>query len=56
MTTTTWIEISVPIHPGMVHWPDNPPVRVDYMLHMDRGDVWYRLDALTILRKVGGEQ
>jgi arylformamidase len=34
-----WIDISVPIHTGMVHWPDNPPVRVDYMLHMDRGDV-----------------
>ena len=35
-----WIDISVPIHTGMVHWPDNPPVRVEYMLHMDRGDVW----------------
>ena len=34
-----WINISVPIHTGMAHWPDNPPVRVDYMLHMDRGDV-----------------
>lgn len=34
-----WIDISVPIHTGMVHWPDNPPVRVDYMLHINRGDV-----------------
>ena len=34
-----WIDISVPIYTGMVHWPDNPPVRVDYMLHLDRGDV-----------------
>jgi arylformamidase len=39
MTTSAWIDISVPIYTGMVHWPDNPPVRVDYMLHMDRGDV-----------------
>jgi len=34
-----WIDISVPIHTGMVHWPDNPPVLVDYMLHINRGDV-----------------
>ena len=34
-----WIDISVLIHTGMVHWPDNPPVRVDYMLHMGHGDV-----------------
>ena len=38
MSTTSWIDISVPIHTGMVHWPDNPPVRVDYMLYLDRGD------------------
>jgi arylformamidase len=23
----------------MVHWPDNPPVRIDRMLDMERGDV-----------------
>ena len=34
-----WIDISVPIHTGMVHWPDNPPVLVEYMLHIERGDV-----------------
>jgi arylformamidase len=39
MITTTWIDISVPIYTGMVHWPDNPPVRVDYMLQMERGDM-----------------
>jgi arylformamidase len=39
MTTTNWIDISVPIHSGMVHWPDNPPVRVDYMSHIERGDI-----------------
>ena len=39
MTTTDWMDISVPIHTGMVHWPDNPPVRVEYMLHIERGDI-----------------
>ena len=33
-----WIDISVPLHTGMAHWPDNPPVQVEYMLHMERGD------------------
>ena len=35
---TDWIDVSVPIHTGMVHWPDNPPVRVERMLALDRGD------------------
>ena len=34
-----WMDISVPIHTGMAHWPDNPPVLVEYMLHMERGDI-----------------
>lgn len=34
-----WIDISVPIKTGMVHWPDNPPVRVEKMMDMNRGDV-----------------
>lgn len=34
-----WIDISVPIKSGMAHWPDNPEVRVDKMLDMERGDV-----------------
>jgi len=37
--TKPWIDISVPIKSGMVHWPDNPPVRVDKMLDMTCGDV-----------------
>ena len=24
-----WIDISVPLHTGMVHWPDNPPVMIE---------------------------
>ena len=34
-----WIDVSVPLHSGMVHWPDNPSVRIEYMLHMSRGDI-----------------
>jgi arylformamidase len=34
-----WIDISVTIKPGMPHWPDNPEIRVNRMLDMERGDV-----------------
>jgi arylformamidase len=33
-----WMDISVPLHDGMVHWPDNPPVTIERMLDLDRGD------------------
>lgn len=32
-----WIDISVPLYSGMVHWPDNPPVKVERMLDMEAG-------------------
>lgn len=34
-----WIDVSVPLHTGMVHWPDNPPVSIERELDMKRGDV-----------------
>jgi arylformamidase len=34
-----WIDVSVPLHLGMVHWPDNPPVSIERMLDINRGDV-----------------
>jgi arylformamidase len=34
-----WMDISVTIKAGMAHWPDNPKIKVDKMLSMDRGDV-----------------
>jgi arylformamidase len=34
-----WTDISVPLRSGMVHWPDNPPVRIERMLDMERDDV-----------------
>jgi arylformamidase len=33
-----WIDVSVPLRSGMVHWPDNPPVRIERMLAMECGD------------------
>lgn len=36
--TVPWIDISVPIYSGMVHWPDNPAVLIERMQDMSRGD------------------
>lgn len=33
-----WIDVTVPLRDGMVHWPDNPPVRITRVLDMERGD------------------
>ena len=35
----SFIDISVSLHSGMVHWPDNPPVAIGRMKDMDCGDV-----------------
>jgi arylformamidase len=35
-TNKRWIDVSVPIYSGMVHWPDNPPVEVRRLKDMDR--------------------
>jgi arylformamidase len=34
-----WIDISVTIQDGMVHWPGDPDIRIRQMLEMSRGDV-----------------
>jgi arylformamidase len=33
-----WIDVSVSLRSGMVHWPDNPPVRIERMLDIEHGD------------------
>ena len=33
-----WMDVSAPLKSGMVHWPDNPPVDIERMLSIDRGD------------------
>src|SRR5262245_36529393 len=37
--TTEWIDVSVPVYDGMVHWPDNPAIIVKPIMHVERGDV-----------------
>src|SRR5438874_2630846 len=36
--TQDWIDISVPLYTGMVHWPDNPPVQIERALDINKGD------------------
>ena len=38
-TNDGWIDTSVRLRSGMVHWPDNPPVRIERVLDMEGGDV-----------------
>ncbi|CAN91683.1 hypothetical protein sce1525 [Sorangium cellulosum So ce56] len=33
-----WVDVSVPIRDGMVHWPGNPPVEIVQTEHLERGD------------------
>lgn len=33
-----WIDISVPLRNAMVHWPSDPPVRIERILDVERGD------------------
>src|SRR5262245_48519321 len=37
--TTDWIDVSVPIYDGMVHWPDDPSIQLKAITHVDRGDI-----------------
>lgn len=32
-----WIDVSVPLHAGMVRWPGDPRVKIERRLSMDRG-------------------
>ena len=33
-----WVDISVELTNGMVHWPDDPPVEIKQILNMKKGD------------------
>src|SRR5271166_435909 len=33
-----WIDVTVPLHTGMAHWPGNPPVVIERMLDIESGD------------------
>jgi arylformamidase len=36
---SNWIDISVPLHSGMVHWPGDPSPQMERVLDMNRGDI-----------------
>ena len=38
MSANGWIDVTVPIVDGMLHWPDNPPVTLRRALAIERGD------------------
>lgn len=37
-TATGWIDVSVTVRNGMPHWPDNPPIVMERVLDLGRGD------------------
>ena len=38
MSARAWIDVSVPVRGGMVHWPDNPPIELERTMDVARGD------------------
>ena len=38
-TSSDWIDVSLTIHTGMAHWPDNPAVKIEPSLCLAHGDV-----------------
>jgi arylformamidase len=34
-----WLDVSVPIYGGMVHFPDNPSIEIDTITDVERGDI-----------------
>jgi arylformamidase len=34
-----WVDVSVPIYAGMVHFPDNPSIEIDTLTDVERGDI-----------------
>jgi arylformamidase len=37
--TEDWIDVSVPLRSGMVHWPNDPPVLLERIADIDRGAI-----------------
>lgn len=44
MMTSDWIDISLPLRKGMVHWPDDPPFLIEKYRDMALGDPCNILD------------
>ena len=51
-----WIDISVGLHDGMVHWPDNPPVQIGLVLAIDQGAVRNPITHLPVKSELIGER
>ena len=37
--SSKWLDVSVPIYAGMVHFPDDPSIEIDTIMHVERGDI-----------------
>ena len=42
-----WLDVSLTIYDRMVHWPDDPPVRINRITDLDRGDS-HTLSSLSL--------
>ena len=51
-STNDWIDISLPLYPGMAHWPGDPPFQSDRARAISRGDVC-NLTQLTTSAHIG---
>ncbi len=38
VASSEWIDVSVPVRNGMVHWPSDPPFQIERIHDMQRGD------------------
>lgn len=47
-----WIDISVPLTDGMVHWPEDPPTKIKRLYDMKKGDD-YSLTHLSMAAHTG---
>jgi arylformamidase len=39
MPAADWIDVTVPLRTGMVHWPGDPEIRIERVEAIDRGDL-----------------
>lgn len=37
--SSKWLDVSVPVYAGMVHFPDNPPIEIDRIMDLEKGDI-----------------
>jgi arylformamidase len=38
LTTGTWIDVSVSLFTGMVHWPNDPSIEIERIMDIEKGD------------------